>query len=1012
MIKTYITRASACLLLTLGGVGMTYAQDATNYVAKVGDTQYTTLKEAVDNATAGQTVTFLSDVTDTENNYWVNKDLTFDLNGKDITLNFLTACNGANIVLEDLTATTAPSVSDDYTVNYTAGTLKLTYDLYVEQGSSMTINSGKYINEEGSLLTAVGDETGATQINSTVTVNGGYLESQEFTVLAYGKGAIANINGGVMVARDNAVAGGNGTYNDTKKLGGTIINITGGTLIGKNQSTSEGYAACGIYHPQAGALNISGGKIVALGGCGILMRGGTLNQTGGEVVATGDANFTGKIGDARVVVGTTGVVFDRDANYYDATNTTVTVSGDAKVSGSKAAVAVINSGNYSGADDAVTLKGGTYSGTLSDIEKYIDESSLTASNDGTVTLTADYYQAKVGDTKYTSLAEAFSAAITGQTVTALCDVTDSTKGIEVNGKSIAFDLNGKVVYLDYVEAQSGALINFLDNTAKSQPVVSDDYEDVTYSAGTLHVYNDLTATAGGSVIVNSGRYINDKGNLLKVNGDNTGASEVKSSVTVNGGYFESEMFTASPQGKGAIVNINGGVLVARDNAVVGGNGTYNDTKKLGGTTINITGGTLIGKNQSTSEGFAACGIYHPQEGTLTVSGGKIVALGGCGILMRGGKLNLNGGEIVATGDASFAGYICDSRVLIGTTGVVYDYDAGYYDVNNVYALISNNAKVSGAKTAVEVVNSNKVASAEEAVKISGGTFSSDVSDYCVDGYVAVANGDGTYGLVTGDIIIGYDNSSKVVAASEKSLEFTTDGLTKLLVNADVDDATVKMTKTFSSTNWSSFYVPFDITITDELLEKFSFAKLWDTELVNDATTLEYKVLKAGDKIAANTPCLIKALTAGENTLELSGTSVKKVGITSYDCSTFDQKFTFYGVYENTTLLDKYGYYINPTTQQFVAVSSASAYLRPTMFYMTIQNRSDNSYSYPSEDQSAPKTIRIHVSGEDATGINEVNNATGEATQKVYNLQGVYMGNNQTMLPAGLYIVNGKKVIVK
>ena len=140
--------------------------------------------------------------------------------------------------------------------------------------------------------------------------------------------------------------------------------------------------------------------------------------------------------------------------------------------------------------------------------------------------------------------------------------------------------------------------------------------------------------------------------------------------------------------------------------------------------------------------------------------------------------------------------------------------------------------------------------------------------------------------------------------------------------------------------------------------------------------------------------------------------MKKVGTTSYDCSTFEQKFTFYGVYENTTLLDKYGYYLNAAKQQFTSVSATSAYIRPTTFYMTVQNRSDNSYCYPTNEQSVPKTIRFHVSGDDATGINEVNNAIGEAAHKVYNLQGVYMGNDQTVLPAGLYIVNGKKVIVK
>ena len=1009
MIKTYISRASVCLLLTLGGVGVTYAQSNATYVVQVGDTEYTTLSEAVQNATAGQTVTFLDDVTEASTTYVVNKNLTFDLNGQDVTLSALSVTNGANVVFEDLTATAAPSVDDNYAVTYTAGSLTLTTSMTASEGSSITINSGKYITTgKRNLLQAVGDKTGATTINSTVTVNGGYLESQEFTVTAQGKGATANINGGVLEANDNAVVAGNGTYNTTTKLGGTTINITGGTLIGNIKSS--GYAACGVYHPQEGTLNISGGKIVALGGCGVLMRGGTLNQTGGEIVATGDADFTGWVGDTKVKVGTTGVVLDRSAKYYDASNSVVTISGDSKVSGSKAAVEYLKTSEADD-DDAVTIKGGTFSGSAADIAQFLDESDVTTEGDGTVTVQGNYYQAKVGDTKYTSLFDAVSNATTGQTVTVLCDVTASDQALEISDKNIALNLNGKVVYLKYVEAQNGAMLILQDNTAASSlPVVSDDYQTVTYSAGTLHTVWDITAIGGSSVMVNNGRYVNDEGPLLRAIGDKTGATEVKSSVSVNGGYFESQEFTATAQGKGAIVNINNGVLVSRDNAVVAGNGTNNATTKLGGTTINITGGTMIG-NIKTS-GCAACGVYHPQEGTLNISGGKIVALSGCGVLMRGGKLNLTGGEIIATGDASFTGKVGDSRVVVGTSGVVYDYDAGYYDATNVYALISEDAKVIGVKTAVEVINSNKVASAEEAVKISGGTFSSDVTDYCVDGYVAVANGDGTYGLVTGDIIIGYDNSSKVVAATEKSLEFTTDGLTKLLVNTDVDDATVKMTKTFSSTNWSSFYVPFDITITDDLLEKFSFAKLWDTELVDDATTLEFKLLKAGDKISANTPCLIKATTEGENTLELSGTSVKKVGTTSYDCSTFEQKFTFYGVYENTTLLDKYGYYLNAAKQQFTAVSAASAYIRPTTFYMTVQNRNDNSYCYPTNEQSVPKTIRFHVSGDDATGINEVNNATGEAARKVYNLQGVYMGNDQTVLPAGLYIVNGKKVIVK
>ena len=58
---------------------------AVKNVAKVGDTEYATLKEAIANAEAGQTVTLIEDVNTPETTYVVSKDLTIDLNGKTVT---------------------------------------------------------------------------------------------------------------------------------------------------------------------------------------------------------------------------------------------------------------------------------------------------------------------------------------------------------------------------------------------------------------------------------------------------------------------------------------------------------------------------------------------------------------------------------------------------------------------------------------------------------------------------------------------------------------------------------------------------------------------------------------------------------------------------------------------------------------------------------------------------------------------------------------------------------------
>lgn len=58
---------------------------AVKNVAKVGDTEYATLKEAIANAVAGQTVTLITDVNTPEKTYVVSKNLTIDLNGKTVT---------------------------------------------------------------------------------------------------------------------------------------------------------------------------------------------------------------------------------------------------------------------------------------------------------------------------------------------------------------------------------------------------------------------------------------------------------------------------------------------------------------------------------------------------------------------------------------------------------------------------------------------------------------------------------------------------------------------------------------------------------------------------------------------------------------------------------------------------------------------------------------------------------------------------------------------------------------
>lgn len=93
---------------------------------------------------------------------------------------------------------------------------------------SITLKSGIVdgLNADSFALYAQGDVTGAADVASTVTVDGGYVLAQEFALSAQGCGAAIRFNGGAAEARDNAVIGGNGSNAEGNRRGGTDIRIT------------------------------------------------------------------------------------------------------------------------------------------------------------------------------------------------------------------------------------------------------------------------------------------------------------------------------------------------------------------------------------------------------------------------------------------------------------------------------------------------------------------------------------------------------------------------------------------------------------------------------------------------------------------------------------------------------------------------------------------------------------------------------------------------------------------
>lgn len=357
--------------------------------------------------------------------------------------------------------------TNNYKVSYTkSGTLELTGSIRAYNGAAINVESGTIVSTQGVALFAVGDETGQKDIASSINITGGYVKAQEFGVSPQGRGASVTVDGAAVIeSLDNAAVAGNGTNSAEKKLGGTSITISGKCwLIGRIQS--PGYAACGIYHPQQGTLTIKYSRgipnIVAINGAGIVMRGGTLNYRAGNIIATGDASFVGKVGDSRVVVGTSGIVYDRDCNYYDVANAKITISdnsGEKKVVGAKSAIEVVNE-NSQAVDNVFDIQGGTFS---SDVSAYVntDGGREVFEHEGT------YYVGKfkaqvVGGLKYETALTAINKAPAGSMVVLLKDCSESGRAPEIT-KNVTLDLNGKNLTFSYITVSKGGNLTIKDS---------------------------------------------------------------------------------------------------------------------------------------------------------------------------------------------------------------------------------------------------------------------------------------------------------------------------------------------------------------------------------------------------------------------------------------------------------------------------------------------------------------------------------------------------------------------
>lgn len=214
-----------------------------------------------------------------------------------------------------------------------------------------------------------------------------------------------------------------------------------------------------------------------------------------------------------------------------------------------------------------------------------------------------------------------------------------------------------------------------------------------------------------------------------------------------------------------------------------------------GLTSNSNVNIVNSKITSTEE----LGIYYPpKSGTLTITDSEITGV--TGIVVKGSNLVVVGDKTVISGtgpnvdpDTYYTGATDGSSSLTETGDALY-IESGYNDRDITVAVKGGSFTSAKAQAVRMFIKNGETTTVKREVKVTGGTFSSDVSAYCEKNYYTERNEDNTYTVKSmKDVAVAkigdtyYKTLAKAVAAA--------DNATVTLLKNTTEDITIASDKT-------------------------------------------------------------------------------------------------------------------------------------------------------------------------------------------------------------------------
>lgn len=607
---------------------------ATTCVAETGSKQYVTLQEAIDAAGRKATVTMLADTR--ENVTISTNDLTLDLNGH--TLNGSTGERKpaltitARVTVKDSSEGQTGTIMREDTAENSGVSSHYVIDVQGKNGFLLfkngTVTNGSGAGgTNGASLVRIGTDDQPTW-KPQLTIEGGTFSQDNFIVLKVGGYGVLYVKGGTINSK-NSYAVENWSF-----------------AVIKDQAVVNGKVSSWTYQNSLKKNELE-------------IRGGTVN---GDVEAISYDGVAGK----RALVSISGGTVN---------GTLITgIYGSATEPSKDIATIEITSGTFK-----------------NDPTKYVVEDSAVTKNEDNTFGVAKAYLAKVGDTSYYTMDEAFKAqTASGEPIVML---RDYTTGSTFNSGTVkrTVDLNGHTWTCTGTDANSAAFEINNPNamlTVKNGKVVSSQLVGLIPSAmgGTI-TYDNSSLVFDGVEMTTTAH------SGIETNGNNTDDSITLKNSTLNvpngfGIYFPSS----------GTLTINNSTINAKTMGVQVCSGSLEITGDK--TAINVTGGPVDKtENDGAIQDGAAISIVNRTGykglSDVTVTGGTFTAKAGNDAIKAYNWANNTETEFTAKDNVAVTGGTFSSQV---PSEYVAADKRVRVDNANSYTIVTNGSITSGTYT--------------------------------------------------------------------------------------------------------------------------------------------------------------------------------------------------------------------------------------------------------------------------------------------------------------------------